>query len=260
MGEHELYAGGSGRRSEVDPERGETWVRFDKLFGRDLTLKVGRQNFEEPRRWWWDDDLDAVGVRYRREPWFFELGVGRELARKSLDEGFIEPENEGIIRLLARANWRYFKNHGLDLFFLHQNDRSATPPVGTLVRANREDPSDARLWWGGVRAMGSEAVTQYGELSYWADTAVVLGNEKLLEFSNRPVTKNLSLPVKISECAVGPSTWAAVGTPGSPPGLCSLWGMPSGLATKTRQGALIGRFDRPTCRAMTKSFGPTVSS
>ena len=39
--------------------------------------------------------------------------------------------------------------------------------------------------------MGSEAVTQYGELSYWADTAVVLGNEKRLEFSNTAGNKKL---------------------------------------------------------------------
>jgi hypothetical protein len=48
-------------------------VRFDNLFGRDLRLKVGRQNFEEPRRWYWDDDLDAVGMHYRSNSGFFEL-------------------------------------------------------------------------------------------------------------------------------------------------------------------------------------------
>jgi alginate production protein len=186
LGEHQLYTGGGGRRSEVDPERGETWVRFDNLFGRDLRLKVGRQNFEEPRRWWWDDDLDAVGMRYRIDAGFFELGVGRELPRKSLLENFSDPENEGVFRVLARANWRYFKSHGLDLFFLHHNDRSPTPSVGALVKTDREDASDARLWWGGIRASGSEPAAAYGELSYWADAAIVLGNEKFLELANAP--------------------------------------------------------------------------
>jgi alginate production protein len=184
LGEHQLYTGGGGRRSEFDPERGETWVRFEKLFGRDLSLQLGRQNFEEPRRWWWDDELDAVGMRYRRDSWFFELGVARELLRESLSDNFIEPEKDGVIRVLARANWLYFKNHALDLFFLHHHDTSATPSVEALVKANREDPSDARLLWGGVRAMGNEPVAQYGELSYWADLAIVLGKEKLLELED----------------------------------------------------------------------------
>ena len=191
LGEHQLYKGGGGRSSKVDPERGETWGRFDQLFGRDLRLKVGRQNFEEPRRWWWDDDLDAVAMRYRRDSWFFEFGVGQELPRKSLLENFADPENQGVLRVLARAHWLYFKNHGVDLFFLHHHDRSATPSVGALVRANREDPSDARLWWGGIRAMGNEPGEQYGDLSYWADIAIVLGKEKLLELANTASSQKL---------------------------------------------------------------------
>jgi hypothetical protein len=186
IGEHQLYTGGGPTRSEFEPERGETWVRFDQLLGRDLSLQAGRQNFEEPRRWWWDDDLDAVAVRYRRDSWFFELGVSQEFLRKSLRDHFVEPENEGVVRVLSRANWLYSRNHGLDLFFLHQDDKSATPSVGTFVKTDREDPSDARLWWGGLRAMGSEPVAQYGELSYWVDLAIVSGKEKLLELSSEP--------------------------------------------------------------------------
>lgn len=186
LGEHQLYTGGGGRRSEFDPERGETWIRFDGLFGRDLSIKLGRQNFEEPRRWWWDDDLDAASLRYRGESGFFEFGAGRELPRKSLRENFSDPENEGVFRALARAHWRYFKDHALDLFFLHHNDRSRTPPVGALIKTDQEDESDARLWWGGIRASGSEPVPKYGEISYWADAAVVQGKEKFLELDNAP--------------------------------------------------------------------------
>jgi len=184
LGETEPYKEGGHRKANVMLERGETWVRFDKLFGRNLTLKVGRQNFEEPRRWWWDDDLDAVGVRYRHDPFFFELGVARELLPTTTPENFIDPENEGVVRVLARTNWLFSKNHGLDLFFLHQNDRSSTPSLGALVRKQREDPSDARLWWGGLRVMGKAPAVGYGDFSYWADAAVVLGNETLVELAD----------------------------------------------------------------------------
>ena len=201
LGEHELYTGGGARRSEVDLERGETWVRFDRLFGDDLTLKVGRQNFEEPRRWWWDDDLDAVSLRYRGGAAFLQIGVGQELPRKSLLEDFSEPENEGVFRLLARANWRYVKNHGLDLFLMHHQDRSSTPSVGASLREDRVDPSDARLWWAGVRASGRTPREALGDLSYWADGAAVFGREKLLEFEEAPgnrevVTSRRSQPVQ----------------------------------------------------------------
>jgi hypothetical protein len=157
-----------------------------------LTLKVGRQNFEEPRRWWWDDDLDAVGLRFRPGSWLFELGVAREVASQSLLDNFIEPESQGVVRVLGRAHWLYSKNHGVDLFFLHHNDRSATQSPGDQVRANREDPSDARLWWGGLRAMGREPAAGYGEFSYWADAAVVAGREKLVDFSNAPGSQKVA--------------------------------------------------------------------
>jgi hypothetical protein len=190
IGEHELYTGGGGRRSEVEPERGETWVRFENLFSRDLSLKLGRQSFEEPRRWWWDDDLDAAGLKYRTGSWLFEFGAGEELPRKSLLEDF-EPENKRVMRVLARANWLYFTDHAVDLFFLHHHDRSPTQSIGALVRADREDPSDARLWWGGLRASGRESVTHNSELSYWVDVGLVLGDEKLLDFDDAAGNKKL---------------------------------------------------------------------
>jgi hypothetical protein len=179
--EHEVYRQRGGRKSEFALERGETWVRFNQLLGRNLTLKIGRQNFAEPRKWWWDDDLDAIGMRYRSEPWSLQLGVAREFLPTSTAENFVDPENEGVLRVLARADWRYSKNHRLALFFLHQYDSSRTPAPGASVRSEREDPSDATLCWGGLRAMGNAPLAGYGDLSYWADAATVMGNEKLLE-------------------------------------------------------------------------------
>jgi len=184
LGEHQLYTGGGGKKSEFDPERGEAWARFGNLFGRDLSVKMGRQNFDEPRKWWWDDDLDAVAVRYRNYPWFFELGVAQEILPVSLRDSFIDPENKGVLRVLSRASWFFFQDHALELFSLYQNDNSITQSVGTVVKTDREDPSDATLWWGGLRAAGREAIGQYGEISYWTDLAMVLGKEKLLEFDN----------------------------------------------------------------------------
>jgi alginate production protein len=129
---------------------------------------------------------DAAALRYRHGSGAFEFGIGRELPRKSLREKFSDPEHEGVFRVLARANWLYLNNHGLDLFYLYHDDRSRTPSVGAFVSPDSEDPSDARLWWGGVRASGSETAAAYGELSYWADAAIVLGKEKLLELAGAP--------------------------------------------------------------------------
>ena len=184
IGEHQLYTGGGGRKSDFDPERGETWVRFARIFGHDLSFKVGHQNFEEARKWWWDDDLDAVAIRYRNYPLFFEVGVAQELLPVSLRDSYVDPDNKGVLRILSRANWYYFGEHALGLFTLYQNDNSKTQSVGTVVKTDQEDPSDATLWWGGIRAVGTQPLGKYGEFSYWNDVAIVLGREKLLQFDN----------------------------------------------------------------------------
>jgi hypothetical protein len=110
--------------------------------------------------------------------------VGQELPRKSLREDFADSESKGVFRVLGCANWLYFRNHGLDLFFLYHNDRSPTQSEGASVKVDREDESDAKLWWGGIRASGDEPLLQLGNLSYWADFAIVSGKEKLLELSD----------------------------------------------------------------------------
>jgi hypothetical protein len=45
------------------------------------------------------------------------------------------------------------------------------------VKAEREDASDAILGWGGLRAVGNAPAAGQGDFSYWADAAMVMGNE-----------------------------------------------------------------------------------
>jgi hypothetical protein len=46
-----------------------------------------------------------------------EFGVAREVLPESTAENFVDPENEGVLRVLARTDWRYSRNHRLSLFF-----------------------------------------------------------------------------------------------------------------------------------------------
>ena len=69
------------------------------------------------------------------------------------------------------------------------------------VREDRVDPSDATLWWGGVRVAGRTLQAAVGDFSYWADGAAVFGRENLLELEEAPgnreiVTSRRSQPVQ----------------------------------------------------------------
>jgi hypothetical protein len=168
--------------STVFFERGEMWLHSDDIAGTHVNFEVGRLDFEDERRWWWDDELDAVRVEYEREHYEISLALGQELGSERSDLDEIEPDAEGITRVLGEASWDWSENHGIELFFLYGNDHSKAETRGDLVRVGREDESDGRLTWLGARAMGAIERARFGIFGYWLDTGWVHGRERLLEF------------------------------------------------------------------------------
>lgn len=172
------------RVSEEGVERGQTWVHLKNLFDKPLALKIGRQNFVEPRQWWWDEDLDGISLTYQQDRWQVYVGYGEELGRTSTIEDFMDPANEDVQRLFGHANWRASQTLNLGVFYLGQRDHSGISPVDSIVETAREDESDADLNWFGLRVSGAISLSQDHGLSYWADTAIVDGDETLLDFDD----------------------------------------------------------------------------
>lgn len=181
----ELYAEDDNpEKDEKGIKRGETWIYFGELFGSNLGLQVGRQNFEEKREWWWDEDLDAIRVYYKTGKLGLEFGVAEELFHTSTDESDIDPEEEDILRLIGSATWKWAKSQRVELFFLHQEDHSRTESPGIIVTDDEEDESDADLFWIGIRALGKCKTRNLGEFHYWLDTAFVSGEEILIDYDS----------------------------------------------------------------------------
>ena len=154
-------------------KRGEMWIYANNIFGSPFSAQIGRQNFREQRQWWWDADLDAVRLYFSRKNFYFETAYAQELGYTSTEFGKFDPEQEGVQRVLGQASWRWQKDHRLDLFFLKHNDISPRPRINQFVPSEREDESDARLRWLGMRMSGEAAST----LEYWLEGALVQGNE-----------------------------------------------------------------------------------
>jgi hypothetical protein len=184
VAEQVVFADETPRISEEAVERGETWFLFKHISDSGYSVQVGRQNFLEPRLWWWDEDLDAVRLYYAHEPWRMYVGLAEELARTSTQEDFIDPEVKDVRRLLAHANWVSSERLDLGIFFLHQRDNSNSPLVDSVIETGREDESDADLNWAGLRATGDIDLSRAGTLRYRADVAAVEGDETLLEFED----------------------------------------------------------------------------
>ena len=168
--------------SDYFVERGELWLYSENIAGSHLNLDLGRLDFEDDRRWWWDDERDAVRVAYERETFEISLAVARELAPDRSDQSDVEPDDDRVFRLIGEASWDYRPNHALELFLLHQDDHSPTESPGEVVASEREDDTDGRLTWLGARTIGVFDLETWGILGYWLDTALVIGDEKVIEF------------------------------------------------------------------------------
>jgi alginate production protein len=133
--------------SDCFVERGEMWLFSEDIAGSRVNLDLGRLHFEDDRRWWWDEELDAVRVAYETQSLEIALAFARELGPNRSDRDHVAPEHDHVRRLIGEASWDWSRNHALQLFLLHENDRSRTERPEEIVRVEREDESDARLTW-----------------------------------------------------------------------------------------------------------------
>ncbi len=180
--EEDLLGRGFDDVSDAYVERGELWLYADDIAGTPFDLDVGRLHFEDARRFWWDDDLDAIRARFGAEPLDVSLAVARELAPARSDRSRVDPLDERVLRVLGHAAWSWRRDHVLEGFALHQDDRSRTEPPGAVARLPEEDESDARLSWLGARPTGEVAVGSRARLQYAFEAAVVSGEERLVAY------------------------------------------------------------------------------
>jgi hypothetical protein len=170
--------------SDTYLERGEMWLYSEDVLGSGLSVDVGRLDFEDDRRWWWDDELDAARVIWEAGDVEVQLALAYEIASSRSDQSFVEPEQERVLRWIGEASWDLAEAHSLQLFLLHQDDHSPREGVGQSVPAEREDDSDARLSWLGGRATGLADLAASGFVGYWLDAALVRGKEREIDFGD----------------------------------------------------------------------------
>jgi hypothetical protein len=177
----DLLPNRSDELSEGFLERGEMWLYSEDIGGSGVSVDLGRLNFEDDRRWWWDDELDAVRVTWETERTEVALALARELVPTRSDRSFVDPEDDGVLRVIGEASWDWRPNHALELFLLYQDDRSSRERPGEVFRREREDESDERLTWLGARLIGAHEAGRAGLLGYWLDTGFVHGEERFAE-------------------------------------------------------------------------------
>ena len=142
----------------VEASLSQAYVLARNLGGRGLAVQAGRQRFDEPREWIFDEYLDAVrGYIYGGGAW--DADVAYVHGDHALKEKF-----RTWTDYFARVNWRPGEDHTLSAWMLKRLDSD-------------EDRNREPVWWG-ARYLGRP----HRLLDVWADAAIMRGEDK-----HRPV-------------------------------------------------------------------------
>jgi hypothetical protein len=167
-------------------QRAQSWLHLHDIAETGLSFRVGRQNIQDEREWWWDADLDAVRAFYEIGDFAFQVGVAHEMAPYQFNDEDIDADLEHTTFLLGQATWYWNEHDRLDLFLARRDDDSRKERVGEHIPEEREDPFDGDLRWAGLRAMGRVKPKalghSLGRLDYWLDGAVVTGEETRVRY------------------------------------------------------------------------------
>lgn len=171
------------RESKFGLSRKQHWLFLQNLGGSPFSLQIGRQNIAEKREWWWDEDLDGIRLYYDAGSLHAELMLAEEIGPVNTSDGF-EATDQDIRRLLGQLKWQWAERHRFEAFLLDQRDHSRHEQRGRIIDRTREDTADGDLTWFGLRQSGSFKIPKTGRFYYWADTALVEGEETAYRYDD----------------------------------------------------------------------------
>jgi alginate production protein len=137
-------AGGT-RSSDAMLEVKQAFLRIRRPEG-GLSVQIGRQRFEDERQWLYDEELDAIRLRYARASFAAELSVSRdELVRKDV---LGRNPREQVNNYVLFASYRPLDAIELEGYVIVRDDRKADRlrPVFVGLRSRGEPVEDLDYW------------------------------------------------------------------------------------------------------------------
>jgi alginate production protein len=140
-----IEAGQSKPSEDVTLEVKEAFIWIRSLPG-GLSLQVGRQRFEDERQWLYDEELDAVRLRFQQAALAVELSASRDgLVRTDL---LSSATGDRINNYVLHASYRLPRETALEAYAIVRDDRDADRrrPVFAGLRARGEPIEDLDYW------------------------------------------------------------------------------------------------------------------
>ena len=151
-------------------------------------FSIVRVEFISIGEWWlwWDEELDAIKLESSYGDFEALIGLAEEQARENTDQDFIDPEVDGIQRIIASLGWQIADSQSLHFYYLDQQDDSSSFIDGETIDTDKEDEEDADLTWTGISYLGEFEDDGMGELEVELHYARVSGDETVYEFEAMP--------------------------------------------------------------------------
>jgi len=145
---------------------GETWLQWRDIGTEGFDFTVGRQDFDDPREWVFDENLDALRATWIRPTWRLDLATATRLSQGS-------PRDEASGNLIA-----YLSNNDPDR---HLAVWSVYRDIEAYDVTSSHFPAE-QSWHFGARALGE----WLPDSEVWAEFAYELGNRPLYDSSGVP--------------------------------------------------------------------------
>jgi alginate production protein len=130
---------------DVAVEVKEAFIWLRSLPG-GLSLQLGRQRFEDERQWLYDEELDAVRLRFAHAALAIELSASRDgLVRKDLASS---AKRDRINNYVLHASYRLPRETTVETYAIVRDDRDADRrrPVFAGLRSRGEPIEDLDYW------------------------------------------------------------------------------------------------------------------
>jgi hypothetical protein len=158
------------------------------FFGEEIDSEfiLGRREFVSASEWWiwWDEELDAISLDSAYGNFETLIGVAEEQWETSTDDDFIDPDIDGVRRIIASLSWEFATNQSLNFYYLDQEDNSDSHNVGDIEDFDQRDEADGDLTWTGVSYLGEFDFDKLGEIEVELHYAKVSGHETFYEFGD----------------------------------------------------------------------------
>ena len=194
--ESELVDKDGSKETDRGASLDQAWALWSHdIGGGEIAVQAGRQQFQDRREWWWDDDLEAVRLRFARGRLSGFFAVAEKLWSTSTLEP-LEPDERDIRRFFANAVYAFERRRQAEIFLMRQNDHSSTYRMGDAILEDDFDEADSDLTWVGVRYRGRHKIDGVGKLYFTLDGALVRGNEVEIDSTEANGVVSVTRPVK----------------------------------------------------------------